>query len=30
VAHTPFEKLSKKELLVAVELYIKVAKQLLG
>jgi acetylornithine deacetylase len=30
VAHTPFEKLSKKELLEAVELYITVAKQLLG
>ncbi len=30
VAHTPFEKLSKKELLEAVELYIQVAKQLLG
>ncbi len=30
VAHTPFEKLSKKELLEAVELYVKVAKQLLG
>jgi acetylornithine deacetylase len=30
VAHTPFEKLAKKELLDAVELYIKVAKQLLG
>jgi acetylornithine deacetylase len=30
VAHTPFEKLAKKELLEAVELYIKVAKQLLG
>jgi acetylornithine deacetylase len=29
VAHTPFEKLAKKELLDAVELYIKVAKQLL-
>lgn len=29
VAHTPFEKLSKKELLESVELYIKVAKQLL-
>jgi acetylornithine deacetylase len=29
VAHTPFEKLAKKELLEAVELYIKVAKQLL-
>jgi acetylornithine deacetylase len=30
VAHTPFEKLAKKELLKAVELYIKVGKQLLG
>jgi acetylornithine deacetylase len=30
VAHTPFEKLAKKELLEAVELYIKVARQLLG
>ncbi|MGD0938109.1 MAG: M20/M25/M40 family metallo-hydrolase [Terracidiphilus sp.] len=30
VAHTPFEKLAKKELLEAVELFIKVAKQLLG
>ena len=30
VAHTPFEKLAKKELFEAVELYIKVAKQLLG
>ena len=29
VAHTPFEKLAKKELLEAVELYIQVAKQLL-
>jgi acetylornithine deacetylase len=29
VAHTPFEKLAKKELLEAVELYIHVAKQLL-
>jgi acetylornithine deacetylase len=29
VAHTPYEKLSKKELLEAVDLYIKVAKQLL-
>jgi acetylornithine deacetylase len=29
VAHTPNEKLAKKELLEAVELYIKVAKQLL-
>jgi len=30
VAHTPFEKLSKKELKEAVELYAKVARQLLG
>jgi acetylornithine deacetylase len=30
VAHTPKEKLAKKELLEAVELYIKVARQLLG
>jgi acetylornithine deacetylase len=30
VAHTPDEKLSKKELLQAVDLYIKVAKQLLA
>ncbi len=30
VAHTPFEKLAKKELLEAVELYIKVGKQLLS
>jgi acetylornithine deacetylase len=30
VAHTPFEKLAKRDLLDAVELYIKVAKQLLG
>jgi acetylornithine deacetylase len=30
VAHTPQEKLAKKELLESVELYIKVAKQLLG
>jgi acetylornithine deacetylase len=29
-AHTPQEKLAKKELLEAVELYVKVAKQLLG
>jgi acetylornithine deacetylase len=29
-AHTPFEKLAKKELLEAVELYIRVAKQLLA
>jgi acetylornithine deacetylase len=30
VAHTPAEKLAKRELLEAVELYIKVAQQLLG
>jgi len=30
VAHTPFEKLSKKELKEAVELYIQVARQLLA
>jgi acetylornithine deacetylase len=30
VAHTPQEKIAKRELLEAVELYIKVAKQLLG
>lgn len=30
VAHTPYEKLSKRELLEAVELYVKVGKQLLG
>jgi acetylornithine deacetylase len=30
VAHTPFEKLAKKELLEAVELYVRVAKQLLA
>ena len=30
VAHTPFEKLAKRELLEAVELYVKVAKQLLA
>lgn len=30
VAHTPFEKLAKKELLEAVELYVQVAKQLLS
>jgi len=30
VAHTPFEKLAKKELLEAVDLYIKVGRQLLG
>jgi acetylornithine deacetylase len=29
VAHTPFEKLAKKELLEAVDLYVKVARQLL-
>jgi acetylornithine deacetylase len=30
VAHTPHERLSKKELLDSVQLYIQVAKQLLG
>ncbi|MGA3332575.1 MAG: M20/M25/M40 family metallo-hydrolase [Terracidiphilus sp.] len=30
VAHTPLEKLAKKELLEAVEMYVKVAKRLLG
>ncbi len=30
VAHTPFEKLAKKELAEAVELYVKVARQLLS
>jgi acetylornithine deacetylase len=30
VAHTPFEKLAKKELLEAVELYVQVGKQLLS
>jgi acetylornithine deacetylase/succinyl-diaminopimelate desuccinylase-like protein len=30
VAHTPFEKLAKSELFEAVELYVKVAKRLLG
>jgi acetylornithine deacetylase len=30
VAHTPFERLAKRELLEAVELYIRVAKQLLA
>lgn len=30
VAHTPFEKLAKKEMLESVDLYVKVAKQLLG
>ena len=30
VAHTPFERLAKKELLEAVELYIKVGSQLLA
>jgi acetylornithine deacetylase len=30
VAHTPYEKLAKRELLEAVELYVKVAKGLLG
>ena len=30
VAHTPYEKLSKQELLEAVDLYIAVAKRLLA
>jgi acetylornithine deacetylase len=30
VAHTPYEKLAKRELLEAVELYVEVAKRLLG
>jgi acetylornithine deacetylase len=30
VAHTPFEKLAKKELLEAVELYVQVGRQLLA
>jgi len=30
VAHTPFEKIAKRELLEAVDLYYKVAKQLVG
>jgi hypothetical protein len=30
VAHAPFEKLAKKELKEAVEIYIRVAKQLLS
>jgi len=30
VAHTPYEKLAKKELFEAIELYVRVAKQLLG
>jgi acetylornithine deacetylase len=30
VAHTPYEKLAKKELFEAVELYIRVGRQLLG
>jgi acetylornithine deacetylase len=30
VAHSPYEKLAKSDLLKAVELYIQVAKQLLG
>jgi acetylornithine deacetylase len=30
VAHTPHEKVAKRELIEAVELYIRVAKQLLG
>jgi acetylornithine deacetylase len=30
VAHTPHERLAKKELFEAIELYIRVTKQLLG
>ena len=30
VAHTPFEKLAKKELVESVDLYVKVARQLVG
>ena len=30
VAHTPFEKIAKRELLEAVDLYFEVAKQLVG
>ena len=30
VAHTPFEKLAKKELLEAVQMYVMVAKRLLA
>jgi acetylornithine deacetylase len=30
VAHTPFERLAKKELQEAIELYVRVAKQLLA
>lgn len=30
VAHTPYEKLAKKELFEAIELYVRIAKQLLG
>jgi acetylornithine deacetylase len=30
VAHTPYEKLAKRELFEAIELYVRVAKQLLG
>jgi acetylornithine deacetylase len=30
VAHTPYEKIAKKELHDAVELYVRVAKQLLA
>jgi acetylornithine deacetylase len=30
VAHTPYEKIAKRELLEAVDLYVKVAKQLLA
>ncbi len=29
VAHTPYEKIAKRDLLDAVDLYVKVAKQLL-
>jgi acetylornithine deacetylase len=30
VAHTPYEKISKKELLECVELYMELAKELVG
>jgi acetylornithine deacetylase/succinyl-diaminopimelate desuccinylase-like protein len=30
VAHTPDEKIAKRELLAAVDLYVRVAKQLLS
>jgi acetylornithine deacetylase len=30
VAHTPYEKLAKRELLDAVELYVQVAQRLVG